>query len=60
MSKQDKRKFNKQYLFEYFSTNVLTRKHYREAFKHDKTMSRNVLLFWEEIEKEDNEKCLFN
>ena len=58
LTKFEKRKYNYKYFIEYLSSNMTTKKYYKE--KHVKTNERNILLSWttikEGIEKEEIEK----
>ena len=55
LSKQEKRKYNKQYMFEYFSNNILTKKYYKEKYSMKHTNYTNVLFGWKKKESENEE-----
>lgn len=54
LTKYEKRKFNYKYFVEYFSTNIVTKKNYKETHErkilNERERFRNILLFWKKKE----------
>lgn len=54
LSKFEKRKLNYAYFIEYFTTNIMTRKYYKERHVVNYKEQTNVLYCWKKIQNEDN------
>lgn len=54
LTKYEKRKLNYKYFIEYFSTNIVTKKHYKETYERrilkNRERFRNILFYWKKKE----------